>query len=380
MSEVLDLPTEGHAAGDARVAPPPDSVCLQAGFDRCVARLLDVLEAGILICSSHGVLQYINPTGCEILGISADSVRGVQVGRVLAPLAELEALSEAAAGRMSPELAVTGGDGRPLKIGFRLGSSLGLSAAELEPQVVILFQDITSFVEVREERDRLLSLDAVSRLLPTIAHEIKNPLAGIQCLAEALECSLEDDEQREDLRAILSEVERMRLIVDGLGLAGRRLSRDLVRTDVCRELASLDRLVGARAVSLGVTLEWACRLEDPAAVDPSTLRLVLINLINNALDACSSGGHIVVEVDAEDDLLRLQVRDTGCGMSEEAQRRATDLFYTTKPQGSGIGLALLTQLVQRDGGEMRIDSQPDKGTVVAIDVPMRERMPVGETR
>jgi len=348
--------------------PPPDSVCQRAGFDRCVVRLLDVLEAGILICSETGRLRYVNPAGCAILAVAEREMRGTMIDQLLAPLADLRARARDVEGASSPELAITTRDGRELKIGFRLGAGPALGLADKEPLVVLLFQDITSFVEVREERNRLLGLEAVSRLLPTIAHEIKNPLAGIQCLAEALQDSLQDEEQREDLRAILSEVERMRLIIDGLGLAGRSLTRSRARTDVCGELAALERLVAARARRLGVGLELACRLKGPAAVDPGTLRLVMINLLNNALDACSEGDRVLAEIDRHDGMLELDVSDTGAGMTEEAARRATDLFFTTKPKGSGIGLALIAQLVDLDQGSLRIDSRLGRGTSVSIRV------------
>jgi signal transduction histidine kinase len=77
---------------------------------------------------------------------------------------------------------------------------------------------------------------------------------------------------------------------------------------------------------------------------------------------------VVAELDRHDGVLELDVTDTGAGMSEEAVRRATDLFFTTKPQGSGIGLALIAQLVARDHGNLEISSQPGRGTRVSLRV------------
>ncbi|MCP4657591.1 MAG: GHKL domain-containing protein [bacterium] len=349
--------------------PPEDSICQQAGFDRCVARLLDVLGAGIAICQVSGCLLYLNATGGRILGVSPSEVRGRDVSEFFASMEQLlEAVAASDTG-MSAEIPIRSRHDKQLRIGYRLAETSGLIEPLAEVQRVLLFQDITESARIRHERDHLLRVATVSRLLPTIAHEIKNPLAGIQCLAESLQHELDRNDHKEDLRVILSEVERMRLIIDGLGLADGCLIEQCEQTDLAREVRELFRLLEPRARQLGIALRFEEEEPRPAAVNPGMLRLVLLNLMNNAIDACASGDAIAVKACRNNGRLEMTVADTGRGMSPETLRRATELFFTTRPRGSGIGLALIAQVVERAGGELDIESAPDRGTRVCLTIP-----------
>ncbi len=349
--------------------PPEDSICQQAGFGRCVARLLDVLGAGIAICQVSGELLYLNATGGKILGVSPSEARGRDVSEFFASMEQLlEAVAASETG-ISAEVPIRTRDGRELRIGYRLAETTGLVEPLAEVQRVLLFQDITETARIRQERNHLLRVATVSRLLPTIAHEIKNPLAGIQCLAESLQHELDRNEHKEDLRVILSEVERMRLIVDGLGLADGCLTEQCDETDLAYEVRELFRLLEPRARQLGIALSFENEEPRPASVNPGMLRLVLLNLMNNAIDACAVGDAIAIRANHRHDLLEMTVTDSGRGMSPETLRRATELFFTTRPRGSGIGLALIAQVVERAGGALDIDSAPGKGTRVRLTIP-----------
>jgi signal transduction histidine kinase len=349
---------------------PANAVCQQAGLNSCVIPLLDVLGAGVAICRRSGKVLYLNPTGGAILGASSELARGSDISEVFASLEELSAAAETDIGGVSPEISITNRKGRQVHIGFRLAETSGLLEAGEENQIIILFQDITAFNQIRSERDHLLRVATVSRLLPTIAHEIKNPLAGIQAIAEVLHSELESRDQRDDISAILSEVERMRLIVDGLGLADGSLLDGGSETDIGVEVKALFRLLESRANQLGIGLAWSGGDRLNVTLNRNMLRLLLLNLLKNALEACSAGDTVTVAVRRRPHQLELSVTDTGCGMSEEQAQRATELFYTTKTGGSGIGLALTEQVMQRSGGKVEIRSRVAHGTEVFLFVPL----------
>jgi signal transduction histidine kinase len=348
---------------------PANAVCQQAGLNSCVIPLLDVLGAGVAICRRSGQILYLNPTGGAILGASPELSRGSDISEVFASLEELSAAAETDNGGVSPEISINNRIGRQVHIGFRLAETTGLLEATDESQIIILFQDITAFNQIRSERDHLLRVATVSRLLPTIAHEIKNPLAGIQAIAEVLYSELDSRDQRDDISAILSEVERMRLIVDGLGLADGNLLDGGSETDLGVEVKALYRLLGSRADQLGIALVWSGDDKLSVTLNRNMLRLLLLNLIKNALEACSTGDTVTVTVRRRPNQLELRVADTGCGMSTEQVQRATELFYTTKTGGSGIGLALTDQVVRRSGGKVEIRSTMAYGTEVTLIVP-----------
>jgi signal transduction histidine kinase len=118
----------------------------------------------------------------------------------------------------------------------------------------------------------------------------------------------------------------------------------------------------------------ALELESPAGLrvgaDPAVFRLVLLNLLNNALEACSPGDRVTVAIHPSGSRLELVVTDTGAGMSRETLERVTELFFSTKPRGSGIGLALVDRVVREAGGRLLIDSEPGQGTTVRVIIPV----------
>jgi len=364
------IPTETDHSNAVELPPvPADSACRQAGFGSCVVRVLDAVSTGIAVCDHTGTLLYLNPTGADILGVGERDVRGADIGEVFVPLALLEQTAARCESERSPEISVRFSDDRQLLIGYRIAATSGMTRVEEERQAVVLFQDITEFARIRQERDHLLRVATMSRLLPTIAHEIKNPLAGIHCLAEVLKQEVESQRQQEDLDAILAEVERLRLIVDGLGLAnGSMLDGGKVES-ITDEIEDMVRFLSPRAAQLGISLRFKEQGQVRAIINRQMLRLVLVNLVNNAFDACSNGGEITLSCRREAGTLELEVRDTGCGMSAEQRQRAVELFYTTKPQGSGIGLALIVQVLQRAHGTMEIASEVGQGTTVTIKLP-----------
>jgi signal transduction histidine kinase len=234
-------------------------------------------------------------------------------------------------------------------------------------QYVFLFQDINEIIKIRQERDHYLRMATMAQILPTIAHEIKNPLAGIKSLADILKEELTDPRHQEDIEAIRTEVERLRMIVDGLGMADGSLMDASTSVDPAEEVKMVVRLVAPKAANLGIDLT---RQECGAGVFPlnrSLFRVVLINLLNNALEACAKGDGVTIRCEhPEAGSFRFWVEDTGCGMSDETLERATELFFTTKPQGSGIGLALVAQVVERSNGKFLISSTEGVGTTIEV--------------
>ncbi len=112
-------------------------------------------------------------------------------------------------------------------------------------------------------------------------------------------------------------------------------------------------------------------------IDPAAIRAVVYNLVTNALHACAAGQTVRVSASFDDDrrVFVLSVADTGQGMSAEVLSRCTELFFTTKRVGSGIGLALCKELVTKGGGRLDVQSAEGKGTTVTIVVPIADLAP-----
>jgi signal transduction histidine kinase len=239
---------------------------------------------------------------------------------------------------------------------------------------VVVFQDITRLEETRLERNRLLQMASVSDVMPAVLHELKNPLAGISA---ALELLVEDAAARDhqsQLHAILIEVRRLSLTIDGLGRFRHEVrSEQHVAIDVAvREaFALLEPQARSRSIDTLLDVKDMPLLPFEAAA----LRSVVFNLVTNSLHACTTGSRIELRTwfDRTELALHLTVRDTGSGMSPEVLRRCTELFFTTKPRGSGIGLALCKGVAEAVGGELVVRSTQGSGTMVSMTLPLSRK-------
>ncbi|APR84909.1 Two-component sensor CbrA: intrcellular carbon:nitrogen balance [Minicystis rosea] len=230
----------------------------------------------------------------------------------------------------------------------------------------------TSEVErLREERDRLLQIATVHEVLPSILHEVKNPLSAIAATAELLVEETDDENVRASAYAILHEARRMKLTLDGIGAVGREL-RSRHHQAVDHAIREACAVLSTRAASLGITAR--CSVPDMPLLPLSTsvACALVYNLFTNAIQACPSGGSVELTARVTEDgrAFVLTVADTGVGMTREVLARCRALFFTTKPRGTGIGLSFCERAVTEAGGDMDITSLPGRGTRVTLRVPL----------
>ncbi len=326
-------------------------------------QLVGVLATAIVVVGSDGRITQVNARAAEVFGVSTDSLLGETIDRVLAPLEVLLEAADNADTRASREIVTSHGE--TIIVGYsvaRLPNHAG---------VTLVLRDITDVERLREERDRLLRLAAVSEVLPAILHELKNPLASIGSAVELLLEELPSGPVQTDLHAVLSEIRRMGFTLDGLGSVGRELpsARNQAVDYALREVA---RVFARRAQERGLGIN--CEVKDMPLlpIDAGVIRGVVFNLVTNALHACEAGGNIslVAGLDESGQKLIIEVRDTGTGMTEKVRERCCELFYTTKQKGSGIGLALAKSAVSSADGQLEIESSPARGTTVRLTIPV----------
>jgi signal transduction histidine kinase len=235
--------------------------------------------------------------------------------------------------------------------------------------LMITLRDVTEWAKLRREHDRLLRLAAAGEVLPSVLHELKNPLAAVTAAVEVLVEEVAEGHVREQLHAVLSEVRRMKLAFEGVGSVGRDLRgrRPAPIDQACREVF---RILAPRAESAGAIAR--CDVPDmpPVLLDPAVVRAILFNLFVNAIHASATGTTIVIHARlSSSGVFELTVADTGTGMTAEVYRRCTELFFTTKRSGSGVGLALCRKTTEEAGGTLEIQSVPGVGTTIVMRVP-----------
>ena len=232
------------------------------------------------------------------------------------------------------------------------------------------------------ELSRLRSgaLAALGRMATQVAHELKNPLAGLRLYARHLEQQLEGDDHAdapELARKISSTVDHLGAVVSEITALGR--PPELHRAPIALAPLLDECLTFARARCATEDLEIE-RAYDPSCpdvlADARELRKAFLNLLLNALEALPSKGQLTLATsyDPESRTVTVVIEDTGEGMSDETLARAFHLFFTTKPEGTGLGMALARSVIDLHGGALDVQSAPGRGTRVRV------RLPAGEGR
>lgn len=348
-----------------------------ADWGRMAAEVLDRLPAGVLVLDERRAIVSANLRAVAVLGRPASALVSRPLAEVLPEIAEkLGSDGEPAPDDDRLRASFVRPDGRLVDVGFRGGDVV----VDGRAATVLLFQDLTGYDALRRERDRLLQLATVGEVLPAILHELKNPLAAVTTAVEVLLEEVEEGHVQTELHAILTEVRRMKLSFDGIGLINHGL-RSERHAAIDYALIEAFRILEPQMRTKGI----ASRCDVPAlpllAFDPAVLRAVLFNLLTNSIYACPRGASIEVEarLRAPGPVFELSVSDTGTGMTPDVLARCRELFFTTKPSGSGIGLALCESVVSGAGGRMEIESSEARGTVVRVFVPFAPPAPAGAT-
>jgi len=326
---------------------------------------LSAIPAGILVLNQQGMVLFANMRACEILARELAAVVGVSVDDLLAPLSVLR--DPAQYGRGEVEIQV---NHRARVVGYSLSAMESPPAPESNCEVC-LFQDITPMHQVRVDRDRLLQLAAVGSALPSILHELRNPLAAVTAKLEVMLEEVTDEVTVEDLHSVLGEVRRATVLLQGVGAVGRQLRSDNYQA-IDFGLWEAVRLLESTAARSRTTIHAEIPSLPVMPLDASVMRTILFNLLSNAIAACDVGGSIGVHAQlAEDGQFMLSVEDDGHGMDAETLARCTDLFFTTKRHGSGIGLALCRQAVEDANGTLVVESAPGEGSRITVSVSTR---------
>lgn len=220
-------------------------------------------------------------------------------------------------------------------------------------------------------------LASVGELASGMAHEINNPIGIILGRADYVLTTEKNlsPEIREDLKVVKNQAERVANTVRGLLTFARPSSLRMERVNLKKVVEHAIALETPRCRTSQVEIQRSLPGTLPfIQADPDQLQQVLVNLMNNAIDAMPRGGRIAISiVNADDEKLAVNISDTGSGISEEDQTRVFDPFFTTKApgKGTGLGLAVSYGIVRDHGGEIRVNSSLGKGSTFSIVLPVR---------
>jgi two-component system, NtrC family, sensor histidine kinase HydH len=216
-------------------------------------------------------------------------------------------------------------------------------------------------------------LAAVGTMASHVSHEIKNPLIAIGGLAQQLKRSPNlGEKEKGKLDLITGEVMRLENILIEVKDFTRPTVPHKIKAQINHVIEEVIQLFNPQFTQKKVEVKTSLAQDLPEFdFDPEQIKQVLLNLIKNASEAMPEGGTIRVATTSEEDQVFVEVSDTGTGIPPQSINELFRPFFTTKKGGTGLGLAVSYKLIQDHNGDIKIKSEPDQGTVVTIQIPLR---------
>ncbi len=340
--------------------------------------IIKSMRGGLLITDLEGTITELNPAGADILGRQTEDVRGSRIETLLGSLrGDDPSVHDARSFPTRQEITY-----RHPHRGSRI---LGVSSSPLVvPEVGVVgyvysFQDLTE--EKRREgesrtKDRMAAL---GRVAAGIAHEIRNPLASIAGSVKLLRSLSQLDDDQAELIAIVSrESERLNKLVSDFLLYSREQRFEFHRADVVNLLEETLLLVEHHPL-FGPQYRIERKFPRRAvmvSVDADKLRQVFWNICDNSLKAMPRGGTLTAQAEEVGDKIRVILGDEGIGFTGVQLEKVFEPFQSGFSEGTGLGLALVYQIIQGHQGSIRVDSKPGKGARFVIELPRRASRPL----
>ncbi len=318
--------------------------------------LLNLLPGGVVVLDGRGYVQECNPAAIDLLG---EPLRGEKW---------LDIISRS----FSPR----GDDGH--EVSLRDGRRVSLATGSLgaTPGQIILLTDQTETRKLQQALSRHERLSSMGRMVASLAHQVRTPLSAALIYSTHL-CSenLSDEQRVKFAGKVKSRLEHLEQQVRDMLLFARGETR-------LTETVSIDELLGGVATAVESAIHQAAAgftVRNHAGnaqllCNRETLIGALVNLVENGLHACGDDARILLDADLEAGThVAVRVTDNGPGMDAEELQRVREPFYTTKPQGTGLGLAVVQAVARSHHGQLRLSSTPGRGTRASLVLPLQRQ-------
>ena len=333
------------------------------------------LSERVLLLDREQRVLMASPEAERLLGgRSAAALRGHQLTQILHhthPLCQMTARAYRTGRSLQQVLTIGGGNGNGAGGSQRIAASLQVFADRGHPAGALLtLRDFETIQELETQLDFATKLAALNRITAGVAHEVKNPLHAMVLHLELLSGKLDaglDPKSHVDI--LTTEVNRLKRVVQTFLDFTRPVELKLEQMDanlLLREVVLLS--ADARAQGIDIVENYG---DGPLMikVDRDIIKQALLNIVINGCQVMPDGGQLTFETARENGHILITITDEGPGIPPEVIDKIFNLYFTTKPTGSGIGLAQAFRAVQLHNGQIRVDSEPGKGARFQIIIP-----------
>lgn len=342
----------------------------------------EYLEDSLMVVGDFGSILYANSATSNLYGQPIEFIRGKKLS---------EAYPDGLGDRMFRAVQAAADNGRlvvrNLTAGLPNSSKLvdmrihSLKSAVHKKSAIILSYEVTEREMLREQAATIRRAAALEQLARNMAHELRNPLNSLGLNLELLYDEFENlpEKSREEAAEIISilkkQVRRLSEIAGSYREVAKIPPLNLVESDIKKIVTDLARFLKGEALSKGISINVEGNGNIPnLLIDADYIREAILNLMRNAIEAMPEGGNLTIHLITEENgQVFIQVKDTGIGIEKEHQKKIFDLAYTTKKNGSGLGLPLVKQIIQQHGGSVHLESELSKGTTFTLQLPCSQK-------
>jgi PAS domain S-box-containing protein len=347
-------------------------------------QVMSGLEDGLLLFNGQGRAVLVSPSTQRFLGGRSDELRGRSVAEIFPARHPLRGILKIEGEQIEPadgkEVTLVGASG-PQRVGVSVqvireqGTRMG---------TLVTLRDVESLQRIGSQLQVSERLAALGRVTAGVAHEVKNPLNSMRLWLEVLKANMPvEPEPQQAVKMLDSEIDRLDRAVKTFLNFTKPVELNLEETDLrvlLEEVLDAARPSIAKAsVELRADLASDC---PPVLVDRQLVHQAVLNLLINASEFTDSGGAIMLALRRAGEFAEISVQDSGRGIPAGDQKKIFQLFFTTRPGGTGIGLANTFRFVQLHNGRIEFESETGRGTIFRVKFPLARLVdaPAGKPR
>lgn len=343
--------------------------------------IIQSIGSGIILTQMDDIITYINRAGEKILGYTKHELAGKPFdifslrekrSMVHSLLDHSDDLDMRKEGWMKKK------DGVEFPVGFTLNNHVNPVGETIGK--IVIFRDLTQVYKIQEEILRMDRLISLGKLASGIAHELRNPLAGIKTTAQALSEEMTfDDSKREYLNRITKEIDRLNELLKTFFSFAKPQNLNLTSWYIKDIVNEIIPFLIKEIADKGIRFIEVYHPQLPKIqVDKNQMHQVFLNLFLNAIQAMPSGGELRIQatplVSTGPDgivqrFIRILISDTGKGIPANLINKVFDPFFTTKPKGIGLGLSIAYQIIKKHEGTIQVQSEWERGATFDIRLP-----------